>query len=119
MQHQQRQHPVEAGLWEGHRTGVTHLESEMWIAGPTPRIVYVVCGDIKPADPAGGRPAGEREGQAAGAAAKIEDAFRADRADEVEEGLCEPLAPAPHLLLVGIAVGGREGRHHWSPRCRT
>ena len=69
----------------------------------------IVGREIQARDAGRRRPAQDGGGQVAGATAEVE-AIAVDRPDEVEEQLGQAAAPAPHLQLVGVAVGGVKAR---------
>ena len=109
MQHQQRQDGIEASVRVRHGAGVADLEVGSGGVRAAARVGDIVGREIQPRDAGRRRPAQDGGGQVAGATAEVE-AIAVDRPDEVEEQLGQAAAPAPHLQLVGVAVGGVEAR---------
>jgi hypothetical protein len=100
VEHQQRQRAVERIALERQSAGVRLLNSYSWIGVAPDRFLdedrrIVDCGNF--IEISGPR---ERERQAAGAAADVENLFAVGDPREVDEQRCEPLTPAAHQLLI-------------------
>jgi hypothetical protein len=116
MQHQERQRPVEGAVVEGQRAGVGVLEFEARVGAGGARGLEIELGIVDRGQRRRILPREQREGEAAGAAADVDQPLALADAGEVDEQRREPPTPAPHHLLVGGGVASVEIGWHGSVR---
>ena len=108
VQHQQRQHAVEAAVGTRQRAGIADFERGAGVAVVPRGMGHIDRRDVDAEQLLHAAALQQRERQTAGAAAHVEHPLAIGHADEIEKRLGEAPAPAPHLQFVAVAIGGEK-----------